>query len=475
MDLRALASLLRRCVGLTIAGGIVGIALAALWTSRMPDLYESRTRVIASSAQADLGAAYTGALLSVERVRGYVVLVESRILAQRVKDDLDLDESLDQLIADVQATVVDETNVLELQVVDEDPTKARDIAQAYSEELVDLTRVIETPENGTAPVRLTVIDDATTPTQPFSPRPKLNMFLGFLAGMVLGLGVGLARVLLSTRITSSDDVEQVTSAAILGSIGRESGRRNRLINDLPPHDPRSEAFRVLRTNLQFVDIDTANKVLVVTSAMPGEGKSSTVVNLALSMARVGARVLLVDGDLRRPVVADMLKLDGSTGLTSVLVGKTALADAIQLDEASGLHVLTTGPTPPNASELFQTHAMEGLVAELRSQFDVVLFDAAPLLPVADAAVLGAHTDGALLVVRHRRTKREQLASSLDRLERTGVTTVGIVLNQVASSRWGGDGGYTYYGGGYGSYTSKRPRRFGRRTPTSSRSADAGRP
>ena len=210
--------------------------------------------------------------------------------------------------------------------------------------------------------------------------------------------------------------------------------RTPLLTDAGTHVPRAEAFRVLRTNLQFLDPDAPPRSFLITSAVPGEGKSSTATNLAITLAQAGKKVLLVDGDLRRPSIATMLGLEGAVGLTTVLVGRSDLEASIQLHRESGVHVLTGGPVPPNPSEILQSHATRDLLGRLRAMYDLVVIDAPPLLPVADAAITAAEVDGAIVVVRHGKTTREQLRHSVERLEQVGARTFGVVVNMTPRRR-----------------------------------------
>ena len=198
--------------------------------------------------------------------------------------------------------------------------------------------------------------------------------------------------------------------------------------------------------MQFVDVDKDSKVFVVTSSLPQEGKTTTSENLAITLAQAGQRVALVDGDLRRPKIADNLRLESAVGLTTVLVGHHSLDNAIQNSSIENLWVLTSGATPPNPSELLQSHAMTDVLAQLRKTFDVIVIDAPPLLPVTDAALLTSQSDGALIVVRHGKTTKDQLRHAVERLEAVGGRTLGVVLNMVPHRRSADAYGYGY---GYG--------------------------
>ena len=242
---------------------------------------------------------------------------------------------------------------------------------------------------------------------------------------------------LDTSISSSEDVSAVTAAPILGHVNTDpvAVQKDPAVA-LAESTPWAEAFRVLRTNMQFVEVDHDHRVFVVSSSLPGEGKSTTVTNLAITLAMAGQRVALVDCDLRRPMVADRLGLDGSVGTTSVLIGQVAYEDAMQSYGDTGLDVMACGPRPPNPSELLQSQSMEKLIVNLRETYDIVLLDAPPLLPVTDGALLAAQSDGILAVVRHGKTSRDQFAHSLERIEQVDSKCVGVVINMAPAKKGG---------------------------------------
>ena len=436
MDLRAYLDVLRRNLPLIAGCAAVVVAVVAFLTWRTTPVYESTARVFVSSSQADTSDAYAGGLLSEQRVAAYVVLVDSRVLADRVSDEIDEDLSATALTEVVDAHVVEDTGVLELGVRDDDPERAQLLAQTYAEQLISLSEELETPGGrADAPVKSTIIDPASLPDEAVSPQPARNLVLGALFGLVLGVGVALLREMLDTSVKTSEDLAGSTDAPLLGSIiGDQTATRGALLTDLDVQSPRVESFRVLRTNLQFVDIDQPTKVFVVTSSVQQEGKTSTAVNLAISLAQAGVKVLLVDADLRRPRIADMLGLTDAVGVTTVLLGRLGLDEAVQRHALTDLDVLASGITPPNPAELLQSQAMGKMLAEVRSRYDVVIVDSPPLLPVTDAALLAAQADGALLVLRHGRTTRDQLATAADRLAQVDAQLVGVVLNRVPASQ-----------------------------------------
>jgi succinoglycan biosynthesis transport protein ExoP len=209
----------------------------------------------------------------------------------------------------------------------------------------------------------------------------------------------------------------------------------------------------LRTNLQFIDIGHRSKSLVISSSIPGEGKSTIAINLAVSLADAGARVILVDADLRRPSIAEYLGIEGGVGLTTVLIGRAEVEDVVQPFGKTSLDLLPSGQIPPNPSELLGSVAMADLLERLSGSYDMVLLDSPPLLPVTDSVVLSNLAGGALVVVGVDRIHRPQLQQSLESLETAGAHVFGIVMNKIARRE-----AATYgYGGGYAAYPPKQAR------------------
>jgi len=460
MELRDYLRILRRRWLLILACLTIVIGIAAGLTARATPQYKSTAQLfISTSTSTNTNDVYTGSLASTQRVASYADLADGRALAERVIDRTGISLTVDQLAAKVEAQAVPETVLLNISVTDPSPRTAKALTDVYSEELSELVAELETPPGSSVPLlKATVLYGANLPTVPASPQPVRNIGLAVVLGLLLGLGLAVLREVLDTTVKTASDVSDAAGTSVMAAIAYDPDTRvHPLVSDLGSHSPRVEAFRVLRTNLQYVDIDSSSKAFVVTSSVPGEGKSTTAVNTAITMAQTGQNVLLIDGDLRRPQVASMLGLESQVGVTTVLLGKVDAADAIQV-HASGLHVLTSGTIPPNPSELLQSHAMRELLAQLRGKYDNIVFDAPPLLPVTDAALLASQTDGALLVVRHSKTTRDQLHGAHERLEGVGAHPLGVVFNMVPKRR-GGAYGYGYgYGYGYAPETTKRKRR-----------------
>ena len=446
MELRDYLRVARRRWRLIVGCVLAAISVAALVTIQMTPQYASSARLFVSTAPSDSGDAYQGSLFSAQRVTSYADLASGRELASRVINTLSLDVEPDELTERVTVTVVPQTVLLELSVTDPSPQRAQRLAQAYASELTGFVAELETPPGRrVAPIKASIVDAAALPSEPVAPEPLRNIGFAAILGLLIGLGAAVLRELLDTSVKGPEDIAHAVDAPVMGTIAFDgSAVKKPLITSLDSHAPRVEAFRVLRTNMQFVDVDNDSKVFVVSSSVPAEGKTTTATNLAITLAQAGQRILLVEGDMRRPKITENLSLESAVGLTTALVGQIHVLDAVQDSGIRNLSVLTSGTTPPNPSELLQSQAMTELLGELRRHFDVIIIDAPPLLPVTDAALLTSQSDGALLVVRHGKTTRDQLRHAVERIEAVGGRTLGVVLNMIPT-RGGGDG----YGYGYG--------------------------
>ena len=455
MELKDYWNAIRRQWAVVLLCVIVAVGAAAVLTWQTTPQYASSARLFVSTSPSDTSDAYQGSLFATQRVASYADLVGSRQLAERVSDDLGGSLDPDELTGAVTAQVVPETVILEIRATDPDPQMARDLAQAYATALSDLVADIETPNGRTdALIKASIVDNAQVATSPVSPQPTRNLGLALVLGLLAGIGIAVLRELLDTSVSSAEDVTQVTDTPILGHINVDPAAVKRAPAEaLTDNTPWAESFRVLRTNMQYVEVDHDQQVFVVTSSLPSEGKSTTAVNLAITLALANRRVALIECDLRRPLIASRLGLDNGVGTTSVLIGKVPLSDALQPYAETGLQVLACGPIPPNPSELLQSNAMEKLLGDLRDRFDVVILDAPPLLPVTDAALLAAQADGAIVVVRHGKTTRDQLSHAIERVEAVDAKAVGVVINLAPAKRKNSSYGYGY---GYGYSYESRP-------------------
>lgn len=295
---------------------------------------------------------------------------------------------------------------------------------------------------------LTLIAPAQLPSSPISPNITQNVLLAAAAGLVLAGAVVLLLEYLNETIKSSEDVERILKHTTLGSIARISPVRkpgDALITIRHPRSPTAEDYRILRTNLRYSGIENPGGALLVTSANPGEGKTTTAANLAVAIAQSGKRVILVDADLRRPGVHPLFGISNEVGLSSLFLedGPT-LEQAIQQSEVPNLRILPSGEPPPNPAELLDSKRMNEILLELRSEADMVVVDSPPLLVVADANILASRCSGAMLVVDSGRTRTDSARKVVESLTRSRVKILGMVLNRMSNHRGGRYNNYYYY-------------------------------
>jgi capsular exopolysaccharide synthesis family protein len=295
-----------------------------------------------------------------------------------------------------------------------------------------------------------VISPASPPATPVSPTPRRNVLLGLLLGLVLGVGSVVLLEHLDDSIKSKEDIERTTSGLmVLGVIPLVAQWRDRtqtrIVAMTEPNSPTAEAYRTLRTSIQFLGLDRSLRVLQVTSPVASEGKSTTLANLAVALSQAGSRVVVVCCDLRRPRLHQFFGLPNKVGLTSVLLGQVPLTKALQsVPDQPRIMVLASGPIPPNPSELLSSQRTTDLLSQIASQADIVLVDCPPVLPVTDAAVLATKVDGTLVVASAGTTTTKDLARTLELLGQVDAPLLGVVLNGgTAEAGYG----YTYYQAG----------------------------
>lgn len=469
MNLQDFIKLLRSrwlTVSVTTLVVVLGAVAVSLLTT---PLYQASTRLFVSTASAASATElYQGNLYSQQRVVSYTELLMGETLAQRTIDKLGLDMSAADLRAHVKASSKPDTVLIDVGVLDQSPVRARDIANALSDEFVAMVSELETPAGGGKPdARVVVEQRATIPGQPVIPETARNISVGVALGVLLGIGLAVLRELLDNTVKNRETVEEITHVGLVGAIPLDKDRRNQpalsFDND---NSAIAEAFRKLRTNLQFLTVDNPPRVIVITSSMPNEGKTTTAIDIALALAEAEHNVVLVDGDMRRPMLDKRLGLIGRVGFSTVLSGAASLSDVLQKSKFPRLTVLTSGAVPPNPSELLGSLAAQKILSELRANFDYVIVDSSPLLAVTDAAILAVNSDGALIMARFAQTKREQLAHAVGTLGDVGAPLLGAVFTMTPAR---GNASYSYNYGYYGNDGARHPSPLLRlaRTPRSS--------
>jgi non-specific protein-tyrosine kinase len=303
--------------------------------------------------------------------------------------------------------------------------------------------------SGNASNLLSIIEPAVGSPSPISPKPLLNTLVAAVLGLLIAAGVIFIAEYLDDGVKDPDDVQEVAGLSTLGTIARMKGGKDRseiyrLAAILYPRSGVAEAYRTLRTNVEFASVDAPIRALLVTSSIPGEGKTVTAANLAVVFAQAGRRVILVDADLRKPGVHRVFDLPNAHGLTSLLRSDEVSLDAIaQTTEQENLRIVTTGPLPPNPAELMSSQRMRTVLDRLKTGGDLVIFDSPPLQAVTDSAILSSLVDGTLFVIDAGHSRRRAVRPARESLARAGANVLGAVLNRIPK---GAQSEYTaYYG------------------------------
>jgi capsular exopolysaccharide synthesis family protein len=300
-----------------------------------------------------------------------------------------------------------------------------------------------------------VLDYARLPKVPVSPKLRVALGLALVLALLLGTALAFALDALDRSLKSQEDIAQHLHLPLLGMLPKFSpDTRGKYPRDLyVAYHPRStvaEACRAIRTNLLFAGTDKPLRTLLLTSSLAREGKTLSCISLGTVLAKAGARTLIIDCDLRRPRVARAFGMGGTQGLTSVLLGECSFAEAIRSTPVENLFVLPSGPIPPNPAELLNSHTFRAALAELSAQYDRVLIDSPPAVPVTDPAILATAVDGVLLVVRHGVTHRDAARRAAAHIQDVAGNIIGVVLNEIDTTAKG----YRSYYGLYAEYQSE---------------------
>ncbi|MFF3247498.1 polysaccharide biosynthesis tyrosine autokinase [Streptomyces sp. NPDC002870] len=449
LDLRDYLRVLSRRWRVIAIVAFLGTAAGVLASVLATPEYRATTTLFASlQSGADTSQLNQGNAFTQARVQSYADVAASPQVTVPVVKSLRLDMTPTELAERISAEAPLNTVLVRLTVTDTRAERAARISNAVAARFAHMIRELERPEKkkSVSPVRLTVTQPATVPTAPSYPNTVLNATLGLAVGLALGLGLGVALETVDTSMRDSKALAECLAGAggppVLSSIVQDprAARQPVCLRD-DTHGPRAEGFRKLRVNLQFAEVDQRPKVIAVTSPLPREGKSSVSVNLAATLAEEGARVCLIDCDLRRPSIAPALGLVRDAGLTTALVGQAELHEVLQ--SAGSFSVLTSGMIPPNPTQLLGSTHFAALLHTLAEQFDHLVVDTPPVLPFADTPAMAPSIDGYLLVARAGRTSRSQLVDSLRILERVNVPVLGAVMNGAPARGEGEAYGYAY--------------------------------
>ncbi|MFI7744927.1 polysaccharide biosynthesis tyrosine autokinase [Kocuria rhizosphaericola] len=447
--------------------------LALSWTLLQPKTYTSSAiGLVVTNGVEDMDSALDGDGLAKAKAINYGSLAHTRPVAEEVINRLQLDAVPDTVLARVTVGVPPETAEIIVTARAESSQEAKDLADTWLEVLANRASTLESESTTDtaspgAEVVIQPFSAAYLPPYPSAPNVRRQVAAGMLLGLALGLFYAFVRFRLDKGIRSAEDIRDGLGLPVLGVVPREEQlmRRPSIVE---ADDSRSgggtayvEAFGKLRVNLSFGSQPGSPGVIVITSPLPGEGKSSITANLAVAIASTGRNVVVIDGDLRQPAIAGIFGIAPAPGLADVLKGQIQVDEALQTDDKfPNLRILGAGHGVRNPSKLLSPEVVQHLLETLAASA-MVLVDAPPVLPVADAALLTAAADGAILVANTESTTTDVLNQALETLDQVHGTVLGIVLNQVPTT-----GPHAMDFGYYGQYSSQG-------TTSSSESSDRG--
>ncbi|HEU5223292.1 MAG TPA: polysaccharide biosynthesis tyrosine autokinase [Candidatus Lumbricidophila sp.] len=437
MEARDILTAMSRRWMVLAAVALVGLGAAIAVDSTQPTLYKATTSVYVSTMRGNTGSELVqGNTFAQTNVASYAQLAETPKVLQPVIDRLGLTESVAKLQGAISIDNLRETVIIAISAADSDPARAVKIADAVADSLaIAVEELAPKDAEGQPAVELKTVAPAETPKAPFAPNTKLTVATGLVAGLLVGLLLVLALEFFDTRVRGASDLTRVTDAPLLGTISRRRDKNTSLLAlRADPHSPRAEAYRRLRANLEFADVDHHIRSFVVTSSVAAEGKSTTAINLALALGEVSDnRVLLIDCDLRRPSIARTVGIEGAVGVTTVLIGGVSVEDAIQ-HWGGAVDILPSGAIPPNPGQLLGSAAMASLMRDLLQTYSHVVVDSPPLLPTTDALGLAHLTDGVIMVAKYKSTRREQIARALESLVLVRARVIGVILDRVPTPK-----------------------------------------
>jgi succinoglycan biosynthesis transport protein ExoP len=444
---------------LITATSLLGVASALAMTMTVTPLYQADAEVFVStpSSAIDITDMATGSNFSQQRVKSYAQIIASPITLQPVIDELGLNYTAAQLNSKIRAVAPLDTVLISISVIDPSPTIAAEIANSVAEQFGITVADLELNGYGIdSPVKVSIVKEATSNSQPISPNKKLNYLVGMILGFAIGLGIAFLKRVADNTVKNEDDLQGLPLLAAIG-FDLEADEKP-LVTQIGRYAARTEAYRTLRTNIQFLMPDNHPQVIAMTSAFPSEGKTTSSINLSLSLTHTGATVVLVEADLRRPKISEYLELTGEAKGLSELISDASPVTTRRVKslthkfEGSDLMVISAGKIPQNPAELLSSKKFDEIIEILRKQFEYVIIDCPPLLPVTDAAIISTRADGCILVVHAGVTKRPHFYGARDALLAVGSKVLGVVINKIPQNAVDYEYGYRYgYSGYYGGY------------------------
>ncbi len=422
MEIKTYLAVLCRRKWIIAVTVFVTMAVAVAGTMLITPIYEATAtlRIAVESSSVTYGD-----LLYVQRLTNtFPTVVTSNSTIAELKKHLRTDKTP----AKIEVVFPAESELMLIIVKDEDPVFAANVANGLAELFIPKVRETKVGRN----FSISLVDPATPSQSPSSPSATLNIVLGMMVGLASGLGLAFLFEHLDTTLYTDEEIEKVIDCRILAQIPTFDCKQGTVL--LNGNSPQKEAFHRLQANIFMSNRVRALQTLLVTSAEPGEGKTTTVANLAVTIAQSGHKVVVVDSDLRLPTLHKVFGLPNNKGLSDIFQGQATWNEVVQESEITGVYVITSGSSLPDSAERLGLLDISALVDELTNQFDMVLLDSPALLPVIDAAVIAREVDGTLLVVGHNQIRKEDLQAVRQQLMHSQARIVGAVVNRTEWNR-----------------------------------------
>jgi capsular exopolysaccharide synthesis family protein len=434
-DMHGWLRLARRRWWIVSLAMVLSGAMAFAYQDRQEVQYAASTTLLIISSVPDTGNQYTTLQASERLADTYRLLIETSPVLDRVVSELNLPYGAYVLGDKISTTTLGETQLVEVTVTDSVPEQAALIANTLADQFQ--TYITDRIDSRIG-AQVEIAEPASIPSEPFAPRTKLWLTLGVFIGLVLGALVVTLLEFLDNTVKSHQDIEVLVGAPVLARVPKSTGRggTEEVFALWQPRSIAAEAIRLLRTNLEFASATRPIGVLAVSSAGPQEGKSLVAANLAVVMAQAGLRTLLIDADLRKPSQHILFEVENRKGLTTLVMHpnsgwqETARAVAVP----SRLSLISSGPIPPNPSDLLQSERFSDLLASIRQEVDYVILDTPPILSVTDALVVASCSDALILVCRDGKTRIDALTQAAQAAMQGNIRVAGVVLNRVKDQR-----------------------------------------
>lgn len=454
MDIRKIiATLLKRWPFIIIAAFLGGLLLWVYSSVYITPTYTANAKMIVNKSQYQASEqnqySYSDLMLTQKLVKSYIIIMTSDTNLELVKTELKNSKNLDSemSVSEIRASLdiqgVGDTEILQINASNSNPRVAADIANALVK--ISPATIIRVIKAGSAEV----IDNAKPPSSPSEPVVWKYGAVGVLIGLILSLALIFLRDFFDNTFKTEDEVRKTLDLPVITSLPEIQKGGATIVTGETPFDYR-EAFKVLRTKIQFSAIDSKMQKIAVTSSGPFEGKTTVSINLALTMAETGKRVLLIDCDLRKPKVHKTLGFEAEPGLSNILTQQTPIQDVInKVPNFDSLDVISCGVIPPNPAELLGSNQIETFIKSVEDVYDYIVFDTPPVGLVADTAVLAKFLDGVVWVVSYGKTVKETARFAKDTLDSVNANIIGVIFNSVKADSYRNRGYYRRYGSKYG--------------------------